>query len=292
MTSSHAFLKPADISHAFLQACHAELTALKPGNVHIHADGHDMEVRHFTQAAIAAAPFIAKLELSLGERIKAAVAASMEAAGCNTNLGIILLCAPLAAAALRDEPGSLRKRLERVLADMDMDDACLIYSAIGLANPGGLGKADIADVSQAPTIPLLDAMALAAPRDRIAANYTHGFNDIFDNHLPKLNKIYAGVRASGPPSNDDAVATLYMSLLAHYPDSHIRRKFGMETAAHVQEIARTAKPFWTPAVNSASYDALLKLDTLLKANGWNPGTTADFVVATVFAAKIDSEIHH
>ncbi|MFV0367167.1 MAG: triphosphoribosyl-dephospho-CoA synthase, partial [Hyphomicrobiaceae bacterium] len=111
---------PEEISVAFRDACLAELSALKPGNVHVHAAGHDMDVQHFKTAAQAAAPFIANLDLSLGERIEAAVAASMEAAGCNTNLGIILLCAPLAAAALRNDPAPLRKRLERVLAELDM----------------------------------------------------------------------------------------------------------------------------------------------------------------------------
>lgn len=283
---------PEEISVAFRDACLAELSALKPGNVHVHAAGHDMDVQHFKTAAQAAAPFIANLDLSLGERIEAAVAASMEAAGCNTNLGIILLCAPLAAAALRNDPAPLRKRLERVLAELDMEDAAHVYAAIRRANPGGLGTTNHADVNEMPNIPLHDAMSLAASRDRIAANYISGFNDIFDDHLPQLNKIYAGHDGNPPPSQDDALSTLYMSLLTRFPDSHIARKFGMGTAEHVQGLAHAARSLWTPVVTVSTHAGLLKLDALIKTNGWNPGTTADFVVATLFTAKIDGEIEH
>ncbi len=269
---------------AFISACKAELTALKPGNVHIHASGHGMEVAHFEAAAKAAAPVIADASLTLGMRIRMAVSSSLSATGCNTNLGIILLCAPLAAAVLRDDHTSLHERVNRVLADLRPHDAGFVYTAIRMANPGGLGKFEQADVSQSPTLPLVEAMALAAPRDRIAANYVSGFADIFHDHLPLLNRI----RQTKPlPTPDDAVATLYMSILSRFPDSHIRRKFGMETAAHVQRLAQAARAAWNPAVRPESHAELLALDRLFKSEGWNPGTTADFVVATLFAAKIE-----
>ena len=280
------------IAAAFLKACRAELTALKPGNVHVHAGGHGMEVGQFEAAAQAASRFIGAPDLSLGARVEAAVTHSMAAAGCNTNLGIILLCAPLAAAALRAENISLRKGVEAVLAGLDQNDANGVYAAIRRANPGGLGKSDEADVAGAPTLSLLEAMRLAAPRDRIAANYIFAFRDIFDDHLPTLKRIKSGDGKSAPPRPDDAVATLYMSLLARYPDSHIRRKFGMETAAHVQNLAQAARPWWVPAVSRSSHRELFELDRLLKDEGWNPGTTADFVVATLFAADIEISLEH
>lgn len=283
---------PSDtaVAEAFLASCKAELTALKPGNVHVHAPGHGMDSRHFEAAAAAAAPVIAMPGLSVGMRIQMAVSNSMDAAGCNTNLGIILLCAPLAAAALRGEDLALHKRVKLVLADLTLHDAGNVYAAIRRANPGGLGKSDEADVAESPAIPLLDAMAIAAPRDRIAANYVSGFADIFNDHIPLLTRIRQDTVP--PPCPDDAVATLYMSLLARYPDSHIRRKFGLETAAHVQRLARAARSSWTPCVRPQTHPDLLALDGLLKSEGWNPGTTADFVVATVFAAEIERLDRH
>ncbi|MCB1514651.1 MAG: triphosphoribosyl-dephospho-CoA synthase [Hyphomicrobiaceae bacterium] len=285
-------LTAAEIADAFQWSCRAELGALKPGNVHVHAAGHGMEVAQFEAAAAAAAPHLADPRLNVGARIRRAVAASLESAHCNTNLGIILLCAPLAAAAERSAGGSLQERTRAVLSELDARDAADVYAAIRQANPGGLGKSDKADVGDAPPPSLLDAMALAAPRDRIAANYVSGFRDIFEDHLPTLIRIRDGGGGNAVPSQDDAVATLYLSLLARYPDSHIRRKFGIETAAHVQQLAKAAKPLWRPAVTPRSYPGLMDLDGLLKSQGWNPGTTADFVVATLFAARIAPTFVH
>lgn len=282
-------LPPSVIADAVRAACRAELLALKPGNVHVHAAGHGMQVAQFEAAADMASHFIGEPFLPFGERVRAAVGASIAEAGCNTNLGIVLLCAPLAAAALMSEPVPLRQRVETVLANFDSMDAVHVYAAICLANPGGLGRSEQGDVAAPPTMPLLDAMRLAAPRDRIAAAYANGFRDIFDDHLDVLAAARAAVAATSGATEGDAVATLHMSLLARFPDSHIRRKYGMETAVHVQALAKAARARWHPLVTADSMAALLDLDGLLKSNGWNPGTTADFVVATLLASDLQHQ---
>ena len=110
-----AALKQAAIEAAFLAACEGELSALKPGNVHIFDAGHGMEVKHFRAAAKAAAPFIADPNLTVGQRILKATEASFAVTGLNTNLGIILLCAPLAyAAAETDVATGLRRDMQVV----------------------------------------------------------------------------------------------------------------------------------------------------------------------------------
>lgn len=278
---------PERARDAFLAACRAEIAALKPGNVHVHAAGHGMEVTQFLAAAEAAAPFVADLSLKPGRRIHDAVSASMAAAGCNTNLGILLLSVPLAAAAMLASSAPLQARVAQVLAKLDADDAHHVYAAIRLANPGGLGSSETADVNEAPTLSLIEAMRLAAPRDRIAAAYANGFRDIFEDHLGVLAAARALVASTPGATDADAVTALHMSLLARYPDSHIRRKYGFETAAHVQALAKAARPSWHPLSTPESRPVLLRLDTLLKANGWNPGTTADFVVATLLAADLE-----
>ena len=48
--------RAARSAELFLAACRAELDALKPGNVHVHAGGHGMEVAQFEAAPPAAAP--------------------------------------------------------------------------------------------------------------------------------------------------------------------------------------------------------------------------------------------
>ncbi len=89
---------------AFGAACRAELQALKPGNVHVHAPGHGMTVEDFERSAEAAAPWVAAPGLGVGERVLRAVESTRAACGQNTNLGILLLAAPLAAAAERPGP--------------------------------------------------------------------------------------------------------------------------------------------------------------------------------------------
>ena len=127
-------LSEAETRELFLAACRAELSALKPGNVHVHAGGHGMEPAQFEAGAVAAAPWIAASKLKVGERVLRGVEASFAAAGCNTNLGILLLAAPLAAAAQMAVGGDLRTRLRSVLADLDGGDAAAVFAAIRQAS--------------------------------------------------------------------------------------------------------------------------------------------------------------
>ena len=286
-----------EIETAFLNACRAELHALKPGNVHVYAPGYDMDISHFEKSATAAAPFIAHSDLAVGERVKQGVTASMEAAGCNTNLGIILLCAPLAAAAeARDPSRTLQTQLAIVLANLNKKDADDVFSAIRLANPGGLGSVETGDVrSTANEIGLLEAMRLSAKTDRIANAYISNFDDIFADHLPSLDQALEKAKQDPLADtshtkiawDDRAVTTLYMHMLANFPDSHIVRKYGAQSAAAVQAQARALTPAWAPLKGAArAHEKLLKFDHQLKIEGLNPGTSADFVVATLFASHL------
>ncbi len=273
-------LSPADVASAFIAACEAELTALKPGNVHVHADGHGMTTATFTAAAQAAAPHIAERGASIGRRIEAATLASMTAAGCNANLGIVLLAAPLAAASELDF-GPLRFRLATALDDVTVADTAAAYRAIRAAKPAGLGHADAQDVAAAPTVHLVDAMALARDHDRIAHAYVTDFQDIFDFALPCLTTVRLSAETEAL-----AITTLHMSLLAQFPDSHIARKHGAAIAAELQAEAHRLRTAYQPAVGADGFVELLRFDASLKARGLNPGTTADMVVATLFADEL------
>lgn len=276
-------LTSMQIEAAFLKACHGELQALKPGNVHIHAPGHGMDIAHFERAAAAAAPFIADPNLSVGKRILRATEASFAATGLNTNLGIVLLCAPLAKAAAETDVGTgLRRRLAVILGTLSEDDADDAFAAIRIANPAGLGEVEDGDVRNSTTrLTLIKAMHLAANRDRIANAYVTAYEDIFDFALPAL--VEARQRAE---RDDLAVTTLHMTLLSEFSDSHIARKFGTKAADEVRIEARQRASQWTPITTVNSLNKLLEFDASLKARGLNPGTTADFVVATLFAADL------
>ncbi len=270
-----------ETAELFLAACRAELDALKPGNVHVHASGHGMEPAHFEAGAAAAAPWIADIALNVGLRVQCAVEASIIAAGLNANLGILLLSAPLALAAEYATTNGLREDVARILAGLDEEDATAVFAAIRRANPGGLGTAPEQDVAAPPTAGLLQAMTLAADRDRIARAYVTNFAEIFDFGLPTLDHVRP--LAANPSL---MVTTLHMAYLAQLPDSHIARKFGSEPAEQVRKEALRHKRLWSPVATPNSFAELLALDADLKRRNLNPGTTADFVVATLFAASI------
>lgn len=270
---------------AFLWACRSDVMVRKPGNVSIHSPGHAMQAEQFLTSAEASLAGLFALGAKVGERVYAAVNATRAAVGCNTNLGILLLCAPLAAAAgraPRSDGATLLAMLAEVLDRLDIDDARAVFGAIRTASPGGLGAAAEQDVSAEPDVGLVEAMALAADRDMIARQYANGFADLCGFGLDDLR---ASLALPGM-SHSLAVQRLYLGWLALEPDSHIARKFGLETARGVSAEARG----WLRRIcadgRAADGEAFARWDASLKARGLNPGTSADLTVATLFLAAL------
>ena len=278
-------LTAEQVARAFHDSCLAELDALKPGNVHRFGDDDvGTSVADFETSARVAAPALAAPGLCVGARIRRSVEATIDAVGHNTNLGIVLLSAPLAAAALESTGGDLRARLARVLAGLSIDDAREAYVAIRRAKPGGLGQVPAHDAGGEPEITLLEAMKAAEGRDRIAWNYTRDFADIFDLGLKRLQQALAET-----DSLPFATTSVYLSFLATIPDTLIARKFGMAQALEVQQEAKAVE---AKLGNSADEQVrnrhLMAFDRSLKARGLNPGTSADLTVATLFAASLQA----
>ncbi|AWB09280.1 triphosphoribosyl-dephospho-CoA protein (plasmid) [Azospirillum humicireducens] len=260
-----------------MAVCRVEVMALKPGNVHVHAAGHGMTVADFLLSADVAAPEIARPGASVGERILRAVRATRAAVNCNTNLGILLLTAPLARAAEMPPTCPLHDRVCAVLEELSVQDAEAVYEAIRLASPGGLGRAAEHDVAGPATVDLRTAMAAARSRDRIAAQYADGYRDVFG----------IGVARALAFTGKDAVSmaeAVYLDFLTAFPDSHVLRKQGEAVAAglmaEAQEVRRQLAAETSDAVR---HDHLFAFDARLKWQGINPGTSADLTVASLFA---------
>ena len=269
------------IEAAFRWACLTELDAPKPGNVHAFADGHRMTVDEFVRSADAAAAPLSAQGARVGLRIHRAVMATFAAVGTNTNLGIILLCAPLAAAAERDAT-NLRNALHQVLQDLNVDDADLAFRSIVRAAPAGLGHSAQHDVFNPATVSLLQAMSEAANRDMVARQYATDFADIFDHGLP----LFESVSRRRGEAKWATLAT-FLGFLSAFPDSHIARKFGAETARCVQGTALNfARMLQAAEQADQILPALLTWDSALKAKAVNPGTSADLTVATLFAHRL------
>ncbi len=282
-------ISPELMSELYQQACEVELQAFKPGNVSVYADGHDMTVEDFRISAKVSAVALCNTDYSLGEKIYYAVKATREAVGCNTNLGILLLCAPLIEAiAIKSPEISLQQALNAVLTNTSLEDADWVFKAISLASPGGLGNADQADVSEKPTINLTEAMRLASSRDRIALQFVTNYQDIFDFALP----IYYNGATKWCKQDWSALA-VFVSLLCRFPDSHVERKYGSQYNGMIalkmtqlsEELSKAERPELTlPLLHS--------IDKAFKSQGLNPGTMADLTVATVFTVFLEETINH
>src|ERR1043166_791857 len=206
-----------DVAAAAQLACLLEVSAPNPGNGPPGASFRDVTFEDFLASAVAIGPALAIAgERPLGATIRAAVEATARWAPSNTNLGLVLLLAPLARAALRfpEGPTPLRARLAAVLADTTVADAGDAYAAIRLASPGGLGRVDEQDVTATPTATLRDVMVLARDRDAIAREYATDFGTTFDVGRPALD----GALDSGLGWRDAVVQT-YLTLLATSPDT-------------------------------------------------------------------------
>ena len=272
-----------EIAAAAQLACLLEVSAPKPGNVSPERHFHDTRYEDFLASAVAIGPALARAgERPLGATIREAVEATARWTRSNTNLGIVLLLAPLARAAARSG-GGLRSRVAAVLAETTVADAADAYAAIRRARPGGLGAASAEDVSAPPTVTLREAMALAAERDAVAREYVTDFGLTFGVGAPAL----AEARGRGLGWSD-ATVECFLGLLGAVPDTHVARKLGGAEAERLSARARevvaaggTARPEGRAAL--AAFDAELR-DA---RNTRNPGTTADLTCAALLVVILE-----
>lgn len=284
-------------------ACLLEVSAPKPGNVHRGADFEDMQLNDFLASAVALGPVYDQVATrTVGQTVLAAVEATHRLVKVNTNLGINLLFAPLAKAAISKDTTSHERQTEttvdaasvgRVLSALTAEDAQQVYAAIRRANPGGMAGVQQTDPAsdsiandvrgEAPSS-LLTAMSQAATWDRIAWQFAHAFSDVFDRIVPWLVD-----ESNGATLNDRVVAT-HVRMMSECPDTLIARKCGQDVAR--QAAARAGAVVATGIGSADYYEALADLDFWLRSDGHrrNPGTTADLVAAGLFVALVNGKL--
>ncbi len=259
-------------------ACLLEVCTPKPGNVHRAADFHDLTLNDFLVSAACIGPVMDRAERrGVGRTVLDAIRATRLHTGRNTNLGTVLLLAPLAAVP---RSASLRAGIHSVLEALDAGDARLVYEAIRLAQPGGMGRVERMDIQDAPPVELREAMRAAADRDLVARQYTDDFTLVLGTVVPWLVEG----REAGWSLTDSIIHT-HVRLLNEYPDSLIARKCGPAVAG--ESAARAGRVLDAGRPGDADYDvALSDLDFWMRSDGnrRNPGTTADLIAAGLFAA--------
>ena len=262
-------------------ACFLEATAPKPGNVHRGADFDDLTYPDLIACAIVIGPVMENAPRQrLGKTILDGVRATREAVATNANLGTILLLAPLAAVP-RERP--LAEGIAEVLGRLNAGDSRLVYEAIRLARPGGIGQVDEADVAGEAPADLVAAMRLAADRDLVARQYANGFHEVLHDVVPAIKRgLDRGWGTSG------AIVHAQLTIMSRFPDSLIARKCGAEIATQAADHAAEVLCAGTPN-DDAFWQAAADLDFWLRSDGHrrNPGTTADLIAAGLFALLRD-----
>lgn len=268
---------------AYLGACRADVVHAKPGNVSRAAPAHGMTAQDFLRSARVSAPPMCRLALGVGERVLEAVRATRETVGCNTNLGIVLLCAPLLLAWQSAPRGcTLRDALRSSLRGLYVHDARCAFEAIVLAAPAGLGRSARHDVREPARASLLQAMREAASRDLVAAQYANDYAEVFELGLPALRRARARWgREAG------AVAATYLEFLCAHEDSHVARKHGPTRARELVQRARQCRRAVADCADwQQAQGPLGELDRDCRQRGINPGTSADLTVAALLAERL------
>jgi triphosphoribosyl-dephospho-CoA synthase len=261
-------------------ACVLEVTARKPGNVHRKRSFADLTYDDFICSARAIAPVMERAaKRGVGLTVLEAIRETRKVVQTNTNLGIVLLLAPLAAVPLHMP---IHSGIEQVLAKLTVADARAVYEAIRLAQPGGMGKSSEQDIANEPTQTLREVMTLAADRDLIARQYANGFKEVLEIGLTGLlEPLNRGKDV------ETAIIHCQLQLLSQLPDSLIARKRGLKEA---EEASRRAAAVLAGETTS---QLLVEFDNWLCAlgNQRNPGTTADLVTASLFVGLREGRIH-
>ena len=281
----------------------------KPGNIHRLRDFPETSYEQFLSGGISLGTAMRNLavrgneaaqgirewsSIRVGASINRAVRDMLEwQHGGNTHLGIILLFAPLAAAAgavcvkEKIELVKLRKVLAEVIDGMTPEDSVEIYRGIDHAmNVKTLGEVNDLDVTdKASQEKILNAnitprqvFQRCCNRDSICSEWVTDFYITFLEGYPclvsELNK--------GNGLNN-AVVNTFLNILARHPDSLIQRKTNLEKSIEISRKARELLDQGGADTENGKARLFSWDDELNRSQGMlNPGTTADLTAASIF----------
>ena len=280
-------MDPERIVQAAQLACLLEVSADKPGNVTWGKAFWDARYVDFMASAVAIGPALrAAASGSVGETILQAIRDTQKFVSSNTNLGMVLLLAPLAHAARDLHAADLRSAVAEVLRALSVDDARHAFEAIRLAGPGGLGRSNVYDVRTADVnVTLREAMGAAQDRDAVAREYTTDFEITFEiGYVALRTFLQEDHRLS------DAIVQTALTILTQVPDTLILRKEGPATAQSVsRQAARVLEA--GGAFTRRGRSALEAFDRSVRdeENRLNPGTTADLTTASIFVLLTEGQ---
>lgn len=274
----------------------------KPGNVHRNRDFEDMVFEDFLISGVVIGETIEKAAISaltakkkddfskvnIGKYILEAVKKTDKWIANNTNLGIIMMCIPIACgAAISNDFDELQNNIGFLMENTTVEDAVNLYDAINLADAGGMGDQEEFDVMgekakdelRANNQTMFDVLKISAGWDRLANELTSKMLVCFDVGFP----CFSGIKSEESSINDATVLT-FLTILSEVPDTLISRKYNEEIA---QNISNNVKKILKSRNNVRLFNEKLKdFDDYLFINKYNPGTTADLTAASIFISYL------
>jgi len=266
----------------YLYACSKDVEVIKPGNVNIDYPHSDTTAYDFLRSAHDSCRSLFKRDLSLGERIYYSVTDSRKNIKVNTNLGIIILIAPIIHSLLNSTKTTLRTALKDVIKTSKISDTNLLCSAIKFVNPGGLGEKEEMNINTLPQVTLKTIMDKSASYDRLSYQYSTGYSDILDFIVPRIIDHRKNIE-----NTDFLLSLVFLEILCEIPDTHISRKFNEKIAKKTSNEARDLiKIINTERSRKKAISRICQLDYEYKNKGINPGTTADLLVSSVMIERL------
>jgi triphosphoribosyl-dephospho-CoA synthase len=222
-------------------------------------------------------------KIRLGQLIKDSVKETDLWVENNTNLGIVLLLIPLSAAAgMSNDLENLRYNVDRIMHATTPQDAVDLYSAINIAEAGGMGDHDglsVADDSSLKVlideeITMFDVLEMSSEWDLLSQELTRHMPVTFETGYPVFQQLkpLEGI--------NNATVQTFLQILSQYPDTLIKRKYGGEMASEVSEGAKIILDEGG-ILSKKGQQVLYQFEEKLLSNNWNPGTTADLTASSI-----------
>jgi triphosphoribosyl-dephospho-CoA synthase len=285
----------------------------KPGNIHRVRDFEKTKFEHFLCSAVAITPAMTTLaingallglnrlstdEVDLGKHILKAISdTQIWQHGGNTNLGSVLLLAPLCCAAGAASslgmmtPGGIRKEVNGIIHGTTPRDAVNVYEAINVARPGGLRSVPELDVNSEASrteilqrnMSLYKIFEISSSWDNISKELVTDMRVTFEIGHPTFVSTFE-------KTQDTNIATVhtFLTILSKEMDSLVVRKKGESVA---RELSQRAKEILDAGGLTSgrgrrmvqSFDE----DLAKEGNRLNPGSTADLTCSSIMVALLE-----
>ncbi|AMK15602.1 triphosphoribosyl-dephospho-CoA synthase [Methanobrevibacter olleyae] len=274
----------------------------KPGNVHRTRNYDDMVFEDFIISGVVIGNTVEELanqsreidDLSnaeLGKYILQAVNETDKWIANNTNLGIMMMCIPIAsAAAISNNFDEIQENVGHLMKSTTVEDAVNLYDAINVADAGGMGNHEEFDVMsekakdelRTNNQTMFDVLEISASWDRLANELTNRMPVCFDIGYPTFSNFLR--TCEDVDVINKATVLTFITILSQIPDTLISRKYGDEIAESVSKKADEVLKFKD---DGSFVEKLLEFDDYLYENNYNPGTTADLTATSIFISYLE-----